>query len=163
MFPISNKNYLYEVISMNKFGKFLKSAVTIKMNTCIIFTAFLIIRLVIISLFLKDETVPTSMIWQFLLISFVCAVLQWFAFSEDVIKKMKYVYRNILFLAPFFILLSGAAYLWSWFDTTQIIQWSLFALIFLLTFIGISIGFSIYFKVTGQKYNEKLEQYKIGK
>lgn len=104
-----------------------------------------------------------SMLWQLLILSFVVGILQWIAFDEDVIKKMKYVYRNIIFLIPFFAILSGSAFIWNWFDTTKLSYWLIFIGIFILAYIGISIGFLIYFKITGQKYNEKLEEYKASK
>ncbi len=147
---------------MSKFGQLLKSLVYIKIAACINFTAYLIVAL-ILSFFFEHKTIEMAMLWQMLIVSFICAILQWFAFSEDLIKRLKYVYRNALFVVPFFILLSTAAYLFQWFDTTQLSYWVVFMGIFILAYLGISFGLLIYFKLTGQKYNEKLEEYKASK
>ncbi|MFZ2537467.1 MAG: DUF3021 family protein [Oscillospiraceae bacterium] len=147
---------------MSKLGHFFKSVICIKIAACISFTASLIIAL-LISFFLEHKTIELAMLWQLLIISLAGSIIQWFAFSEDVIKRLKYVYRNVIFIVPFFAVLSGAAYLWKWFDTTQLSYWVVFMGAFILAYIGLSIGFLIYFRLTGQKYNEKLEEYKASK
>lgn len=138
---------------------FLKTVVRIKMNAALGFVAFVVIVLGI-SLFTGNNPIPVALLWQGIGISMITAVAQWLCFSEDIFKRLKYVYRNIVFILIYLPTLVIFAYFGRWFDMGRFYSWAIFFAIFILVFIGISIGFAIYFRITGEKCNEKLEQYK---
>lgn len=143
-------------------NKFTKSIVTISKNTCIIFTLY-ILCILIVNIITDKNLISNTIVIQSFILSLSATIIQWFAFSEVVIKKLKYAYRNIIFIIPFFIILCIFAYFGNWFNSSHFFNWIIFITVFIVAYILTAIFFLIYFKFTKQKYNNKLKQYKSSK
>lgn len=104
--------------------------------------------------------VPTRMLWGLLLVSIVGSLLQAVCFSDWIIKKMRYTWRSVLFVALFLPTLSIAAWKMEWFPTEKAGAWAVFIGMFFLIFIVMTIGFDIYFRITGRKYDGMIGQYR---
>jgi len=99
-----------------------------------------------------------SFIWQAIVVAITVSVLQYIAFTEDVIKKMRYSLRLVTFSLPLYLILSAYAIIFRWFPIS-INTWLLFTLIFITIFGAFIFAFALYTKVTGKKFNESLDAY----
>ena len=139
--------------------KFLKGVVEWKTSACMIFTAAVFIYL-FFCLIYGTRKVPTSMLWGLFWVSAAGSLIQAVCFSDWIIKKMRYTWRSILFVALFLPLLSLAAWQLNWFPTQQAGAWAIFIGVFFLIFIVMTVGFEIFFRLTGRKYDGLIGQYR---
>jgi hypothetical protein len=137
---------------------FWKGLIEWKTAASLLFTGSVILCGVVMFLFGADS-IPLSTIVSLLIVSAVGSFMQFLAFSDRIIKKMRYTVRMIVFIVPFFALIAASAYFFRWFplDTGY---WLTFCVIFLVVFIGMTVGFEIYFRVMGRKYDGLLGQYR---
>lgn len=142
--------------------KWLEFLIPVKTAACYSFTAALFIYTVI-CLFTGRASIPIGIVLSFLLLSLAAAVLQIVAFTSLVFKKLRYGPRLLLFILPFFAVLSLIAKGFHWFPPELGSAWMLFLLLFLLIFVIMTVGFEIYFRVTGHKYDGLLGQYRLAK
>ena len=117
-----------------------------------------IILYVIVGSFLGLSSMDFSFIWQAVAIAAITGILHYIAFTEDVIKKMRYPLRLIVFTIPLFVILAAFAVVFQWFPF-NLLAWTLFALVFIVVFGAFNAAVAIYTKVTGKKYNESLNAY----
>lgn len=139
--------------------KFLKGLVEWKTSACLIFTAAILIYL-LFCLFFNTHEVPTTMLWGLFWVSAAGSLIQAVCFSNWIIKKMRYTWRSVLFVALFLPLLSLAAWKLNWFPTERAGAWAVFIGVFFLIFIVMTVGFEIFFRLTGRKYDGLIGQYR---
>ena len=113
---------------------------------------------VIIGSFFGLSSMDFSFIWQAIAIAAITAIIQYIAFTEDVIKKMRYSLRLVVFSIPLYAILATFVVIFRWFPA-NIYTWLTFTLIFLLIFGAMNAAFEIYTRVTGKKLNECLNAY----
>lgn len=148
-----------ERIIIMKIKLFAEGLMKWKTMFCYIFTGSVMLYS-LINIVLGHDTLSISGMISILLVSSVGTLLQFLAFSGFVIKNLKYTFRLILFVVPFFAFISACAVIFKWFPTDVFLSWLIFASIFILIFIIITIVFEIYFRVTGRKYDGLLGKYK---
>ena len=112
----------------------------------------------IVGSFFGLTSMDFSFIWQAIVVAITVSILQYIAFTEDVIKKMKYSLRLVTFSLPLYLILSAYAIIFRWFPI-NINTWLMFTLIFLTIFGAFIFAFALYTKVTGKKFNESLDAY----
>ena len=95
-----------------------------------------------------------------LLVSVVAGSLQLIAFSSLVIKKLGYGWRLAVFALPFFAILTGTAVAFRWFPAQSAGAWVSFVLIFLVIFAAITAGFEMYYRLSGKRYDSRLDWYR---
>ncbi|MEG1049733.1 MAG: hypothetical protein RSE24_04255 [Oscillospiraceae bacterium] len=139
--------------------KFLQGVMEWKIWASLMFTGSVFLYC-IINLFLGYKSLEISTILSLLIVSAVGTFIQFLAFTEYIIKNLRYSIRMIIFIVPFSILLTACAIGFHWFPSEIAGAWIIFIVIFMLAFIGITIGFEIYFSVTEKKYDGLLGQYK---
>lgn len=139
--------------------KFLKGVVELKTAACCMYTAAMFIYMVF-SLIFGNETISLTMLWTLFWVCAAGALIQAVCFSDWIIKKMRYTWRSILFVALFLPALTFAAWKAEWFPIEEAGAWAMFIGMFFLTFIVMTIGFDIYFRITGRKYDGLLGQYR---
>lgn len=138
--------------------RFLEILLNVKSGAAMVFCGFVMLY-VVVGWFVGLRALSFPLVWQFLFISLICAVLQYIAFTEAVIKKMRYSLRLVVFLVPFYAVLSAFALGFGWFPVNPA-SWGLFTLIFLLVFAILTGVFEVYFRITGIRYSQKLDDYK---
>ncbi len=138
---------------------FLDRVMEWKTPACLLFTGSLMLYTVVTMLFGKNA-VDVSIIISLLIFSTLGSLIQYIAFTEHVIKNMKYALRMLIFLIPFAAMLIAVAYIFNWFPMAYPEAWILFIAIFVVVFIGMTIGFEIYYKSAGKKYDGLLGQYR---
>lgn len=139
--------------------KFLQGVVKWKTAACMIFTAAIFIYLLFCLIYDTHE-VSTAMLWGLFWVSAAGSLFQAVCFSDWLIRKMRYTWRSVLFVALFLPTLSLAAWKMNWFPTGQAGAWAVFLGTFFLIFIVMTVGFDIYFRVTGRKYDGLIGQYR---
>jgi len=113
---------------------------------------------VIIGSFFGLTSMEFSFIWQAIAIAAITGILHYVAFTESVIKNMRYSLRLVVFSIPLYAILAAFAIIFRWFPA-NIYAWLAFTLIFLVIFGAMNAAFEIYTKVTGKKLNESLNSY----
>ena len=139
--------------------KFLKGLVEWKTSACMMFTAATFIYLFFCLIYDTHE-VSTSLLWGLFWTCAAGSLIQAVCFSQWIIKKMRYTWRSVLFVALFLPTLTLFAWKAEWFPTDKAGAWVMFIGMFFLIFIVMTIGFDIYFRVTGRKYDGMLGQYR---
>ena len=137
--------------------KIIEISVVIKSVAGLVF-AGQILLFVIVGTFFGLSTMDFLLIWQAVAIAAITGILHYIAFTESVIKKMRYTLRLLFFSIPLYTTFAIFAIVFNWFPPDVYI-WLLFTIAFLVIF-GIFIAaFEIYTKITGRKYNESLNAY----
>ena len=137
--------------------KLLEISVAIKSVAAMVL-AGQIILFVIIGSFFGLSGMEFSFIWQAVAIATITGVLHYVAFTEAVIKKMRYSLRLLVFSIPLYAILAAFAVIFRWFPG-NIYTWLLFTLLFFVIFGAMNVAFEIYTRVTGKKLNECLNAY----
>lgn len=107
-----------------------------------------------------QQTADVSTLISLLLVSIAAGSLQLVAFSSLVIKKLSYSWRLLVFALPFFAILTGTAVAFHWFPTQNAGAWAGFVLIFLAIFAVITGGFEMYYRLSGKRYDSRLDWYR---
>lgn len=144
------------VIVMKKILNYIGEWIT---GACYMFSASVILCL-ITSMIMNSPTIAISNILSLLVISAIGTLIQYIAFTDRVIKNVKYAWRLIIFVVPFGVILTAIAVLFDWFPTEIPGAWMTFSGIFILVFVIMTFSFEIYFRITGKKYDGLLGQYK---
>ena len=113
-----------------------------------------------ISLALGGEMVSIRVLLSLLLICSVGSGVQYLCFTDNILKTMRYTRRTLLFLALFFPLLAGTAWLFRWFPVEQAGAWLAFAASFVIAFVLFTFGFELFYRAAGRKYDGLLGQYR---
>ena len=113
-----------------------------------------------ISLALGGEMVSIRVLLSLLLICAVGSAVQYLCFTDHVLRSMRYTRRTLLFLALFFPLLAGTAWLFRWFPVEQAGAWLAFAASFVIAFVVFTLGFELFYRAAGRKYDGLLGQYR---
>lgn len=108
----------------------------------------------------RQQTADVSTLISLLLVSIAAGSLQLVAFSSLVIKKLSYSWRLLVFALPFFAILTGVAVAFHWFPTQNAGAWAGFILIFLVIFAVITVAFEMYYRLSGKRYDSRLDWYR---
>ncbi|MCL2564166.1 MAG: hypothetical protein FWE08_09080 [Oscillospiraceae bacterium] len=138
---------------------FLEGVFAWKTAAAMMFSASVILCAVIM-LFTGEDAVAIPVLASLLLVSAGGTFLQLLAFTDRIIKRMRYTARMAVFAIPFLALLAANAYFFRWFPMENTMYWLTFVGVFLLVFIGGTIAFEVYFRVMGKKYDGLLGQYR---
>ena len=138
--------------------KFFPNLMEWKTAAALLFTGSVILYAVIASI-LGQTSLQLSVIFSILLISALGTFIQFLAFTDRIIKNLRYTIRMIIFVIPFFAVLAANAYFFNWFPAEPG-MWITFTAIFLTVFVIMTIGFEIYYRVMGKKYDGLLGQYR---
>ena len=134
-------------------------AMALKERTAMIYTGAMCFYLFFLFVF-KWESVPLPMLFSMLLVSLAAAVMQILAFSNLIIKKLSYAWRLVVFAIPFGTILTACAVTFQWFPIENPGAWVTFWIIFIVIFVLCTAGFELYFRLSGRKYDDKLDWYK---
>ena len=138
--------------------KFFEGVMAWKTAAALMFTGCVILCSIIMAL-IGESAIPITMLASMLVVSALGTLLQYIAFTDNMIKKMRYSIRMLVFALPFLALLAANAYLFRWFPQDSA-HWLTFILIYLIVFAGMSAGFEIYYHAMGKKYDGLLGQYR---
>lgn len=138
---------------------FLKCAVAVKTNACLMFTGSMAVLAVVYGMIL-DWPITGALVLEVLLLSLLCALVQFVFFSGAFLRKMTYLQRMLCALPALLVVVAVAAVIFGWFSVDRWQAWVIFLGIFTVIFVAIALGFAVYFRLTGQKYDDLLQRYK---
>lgn len=139
--------------------RFIEASLQWKTAASLMFTGSVIISMIVFSCFGQQE-ISIMTLLSLLLLSALGTFLQFLAFTDHIIKQLRYSLRLVVFAVPFLLLLTGCAYFFRWFPTEEFGSWVVFAGIFLGIFCIMTLAFEIYFRCMGKKYDGLLGQYR---
>ncbi len=139
--------------------KFWAVAMALKERTAMIYTGAMCFYLFFMFVF-QWESVPLRMLFSMLLVSIAAALMQILAFSNLILKKLSYTWRLVVFALPFGAVLTACAVVFHWFPIENPGAWITFGVIFVVIFVLCTAGFELYFRLSGRKYDDKLDWYK---
>ncbi len=142
--------------------KFMDCVVKWKISASFMFTGSMLVYL--LAAFIWNTEITKLTVVSILILTVVGSFLQYLAFTDDIIKNVKYSWRLVIFTVPFLALILACAYFFKWVPTDLgMSPWLIFGGVFIFILIVMTLGFEIYYKVTGKKYDGLLGQYKKNK
>lgn len=139
--------------------KFFQIVVSIKERTALCYTAAMCFYLFFLFVF-KQEGASLPHLFSLLVVSVAAGAMQLMAFSDLLFKKLAYGWRLVVFAVPFGAVLTAFAVGFGWFPTDQLGAWVLFGVIFVVIFVAITAGIELYFRLSGRKYDDRLDWYR---
>ena len=112
------------------------------------------------SMFLGKESISIDHIWQIIFLSLIYGSLQFFAFSENTLGRMRTTGRMALLGVSMLAVFVLFALIFEWFPVQNPINWLIFVGLYIATFFGAVLAFRTAFRLGGMKYNELLTAYK---
>ena len=108
----------------------------------------------------QQEAVELSMLFSLLLVCIAAGTMQVLAFSGLLFKKLAYGWRMMVFVVPFFAVLTAFAVRFGWFPTESAEAWVTFIAIFIVIFLFVTAGIELYYRLSGRKYDDQLDWYR---
>ena len=139
--------------------KFFQVCTSIKELTALCYTAAMCFYMFFLWVF-KQEDASLSMLFSLLLVCMAAGTMQVAAFSDLLFKKLAYGWRLMVFVVPFGAVLTATAVICGWFPTDQTAAWVMFGVFFVLIFVAITGGIELYYRLSGRKWNDRLDWYR---
>ena len=136
--------------------KFFQVCTSIKELTALCYTAAMCFYMFFLWVF-KQEDASLSMLFSLLLVCMAAGTMQVAAFSDLLFKKLAYGWRLMVFVVPFGAVLTATAVICGWFPTDQTAAWVMFGVVFVLIFVAITGGIELYYRLSGRKWNDRLD------
>ena len=142
--------------------KFFQMVAALKECTALCYTGAMCFYMFFLFVY-RQETVDLSMLFSLLLVCIAAGTMQVVAFSGLFIKKLSYGWRMVVFVVPFFAVLTAFAVRFGWFPTESVGAWVTFIAIFIVIFLLITVGIELYYRLSGRKWNDRLDWYRRNK
>lgn len=139
--------------------KFFQVVTAIKECAALCYTGAMFFYMFFLWVF-KQETAPLSTLFSLMIVCVAAGTMQVMAFSDLLFKKLSYGWRLVVFVVPFGAILTAFAVGCGWFPTDQAGAWVLFGLSFLGIFVAITVGIELYYRLSGRKWDDKLDWYR---
>lgn len=135
--------------------KFLRFVGELKNWGCLCFTGALCVYMFIDWLY-GGEYIRYTLVIQLLAMCGIITLLQYVFFSGQVLKRLSYWLRLLIFCGLIFGVCEVFAWAFHWFPMDNLWAWISFIVIFFAAFVVLTLGFEIYFRVLGKKYDKAL-------
>jgi len=142
--------------------KFFQVVCAIKERASLCYTGAMCFYLFFLLVF-RQEGATLSMLFSLLLVCIAAGTMQVAVFSDLLFKKLAYGWRMVVFTIPFFAVLTAFAVGFGWFPTENVGAWVTFVAIFLAIFLSITLGIELYYRLSGRKYDDRLDWYRRGR
>ncbi|NMC55884.1 MAG: hypothetical protein GYA50_01505 [Eubacteriaceae bacterium] len=107
-----------------------------------------------------NYTIPAIFVLQGIILALSITILWYLIFTDAVLKKLRYWIRLICFVLILSLVLTGLFLMFFTYHTDWARLWIIIAMLFVCVTAGISVIAEIYFRLTGKKYTQVLENYK---
>lgn len=135
--------------------KFLRFVGELKQWGCLSFTGALCVYMFIDWLY-GGESIRYSLVVQLLAMCGIITLLQYVFFSGQVLRRISYWLRLVIFCGLIFGVCGAFAWTFHWFPMDNPGAWLWFVAIFFVAFVLLSLGFEVYFRIIGRRYDEAL-------
>ncbi len=108
----------------------------------------------VISFILGKYSVSINIIWQVFILAGLSTLYQYVFYGEYFFPKLNIKIKVFIHYIVFLITMIITNYLFSWFPMILVIS------VFTIYFLAVSLCFVVYNKISGEKFNKKLLNYK---
>lgn len=126
-------------------------------NLCVSFTVAI---LVFTAFDFSKETLRRAMVYELLLICVAATVLQYVFFSGNMVKRLSYLWRMVVFSLLLLVVVAACATAFQWFPVGQVGNWLVFLGCFLAGYLVIALVFEAGFRLRRRVYDDALGRYK---
>ena len=142
--------------------KFFAVVLAVKERAALNYTAAMCIYLFFLWVF-KQDGASLPMLFSLLAVGVASGFMQVVAFSDLFIKKLAYGWRMMLFFVVFGAIITAFAVGFGWFPVERVEAWLMFFAIFIVIFLFITVGIELYYRLSGRKYDDRLDWYRKNK
>lgn len=135
--------------------RFLRLVGEIKTWGCLSFTGAICVNAFMDTIW-GDGVMECATVYQMLALCGIITVLQYVFFSGQVVKRLGYAVRMVLFCVPTFAVCAAFAWFFGWVPMENGGTWGLFTVIFFVVFAVLCVGFEICFRIMGKRYDDAL-------
>ena len=146
----------------DKMRTFFDVVVAVKQRAALCYTAAMCIYIFFLWVF-RQEGASLPMLFSLLVVGTAAGLMQVVAFSNVLFKKLAYGWRLVVFVVPFFALITAFAVGFGWFPVERVEAWLMFFAIFIVIFLFITVGIELYYRLSGRKYDDRLDWYRKNK
>lgn len=139
--------------------KFMEFIVQFKFVWGIFFTGAILLYS-IFNLFIGNRTMEFIVVWQFVLITMILALMHYAIFGEFIFKSIKSKYKVLIHFPLSYITVFIFANWMSWVNVSNINSILMFTLGYAFIYLALIFSFYIYYKTTGEELNHRLTSYK---
>lgn len=137
--------------------KMVKNLPQLLTNLCVSFT---IAVLVYTAFDLPKETMRRATVYELLLICVVATALQYVFFSGNVVRRLSYLWRMVVFALLLLLTVAACALVFQWFPVDQAANWLVFLGCFVGGYLVIALVFEAGFRLRRRVYDDALGRYK---
>jgi len=121
--------------------------------------AALIMAVTVVSMLYGRDSVPISYIWQAIFLALIYGCVQFIAFSESCFTRMRSIGRLAILALSMFTALAVFAVMFRWFHIHSLMNWLVFAGLYVVVFAVATFTLRTVFRLSGIKYNQMLAAY----
>ncbi|WP_315115680.1 DUF3021 family protein [Clostridium intestinale] len=136
-----------------------KMIVQFKFAWGLIFTATTLLYS-IVSLILGERTIEISLIWKFVAMTLLLTLIHFLVYGEYILKSQSPLNKVIVHFTLCYMVLFVFSYLFDWIQAMNIQSIGIFTISYSLLYLSISSSLFFYYKITGERLNNRLKEYK---
>ena len=136
-----------------------KMIVQFKFAWGLIFTATTLLYS-IVSLILGKTTIEISLIWKFVAMTVLLTLIHFLIYGEYIFKSLSSQKKVIIHFTLCYMVLFVFSYLFNWIQVMNIQSIGIFTISYSLLYLSISSSLFFYYKLTGERLNNRLKEYK---
>lgn len=139
--------------------KYFEIIVQFKFVWGLFFTASILLYSVVSIAFGKNS-MEFLLIWQFVAITMILTLIHCLIFGEFILKSLSQRNKLAVHFILCFITMLVSSNILGWIDITNFYSLAIFTLGYTLLYVSMSFSFFMYYKITGEKLNNRLAAYK---
>lgn len=136
-----------------------KMIVQFKFAWGLIFTATTLLYS-IVSLILGETTIEISLIWKFVAMTVLLTLIHFLVYGEYIFKSQSSLKKVIVHFILCYIVLFVFSHIFNWIQVMNIQSIGIFTISYSLLYLSISASLFFYYKLTGERLNNRLKEYK---
>jgi hypothetical protein len=109
---------------------------------------------------LGKSSMDFLLIWQFVAITMILTFIHYLIFGEFILKSLSQKYKLLAHFILCYITMLISSNILKWIDITNIYSITVFTGAYTLLYLSMSFSFIMYYKITGEKLNNRLADYK---
>jgi hypothetical protein len=136
-----------------------KIIVQFKFAWGLIFTATTLLYS-IVSLISGEKTIEISLLWKFVAMTLLLTLIHFLVYGEYIFRSLSSQKKVIIHFTLCYMVLFVFSYLFNWIQAMNIQSIGIFTISYSLLYLSISASLFFYYKLTGERLNNRLKEYK---
>jgi hypothetical protein len=139
--------------------KYMELIVQFKFVWGLFFTASILLYS-IVSMFIGKTSMDFILIWQFVAITMLLTFIHYLIFGEFINISLSPKFKVLVHFVLCYITMLVSVNILSWIDISSLYSVGIFTVGYVTLYLSLTLSFFIYYKITGEKLNNKLAIYK---